>query len=109
MSLENDSVFTKLQADLNIGLLLRLMMFKWACQAKHTILEVLTITEDATTNHAHHLFTHGDAMYQGLHFLKSISLDISSLLALDMASVRHEKEELVSKLSIAVGMHRGTL
>ena len=72
-------------------------------------MEALAITEDATTNHARRLFAHGDSVYQGLRFLESISLDISGLLALDMASARHEKEELVSKLSTAVGMHCGAL
>ena len=48
-------------------------------------------------------------MYQGLRFLESIALDISSLLASEIASVRRKKEEVVSKLSTAFGMHRGTL
>jgi len=109
MSLENDSVFAKLHADLHMGLLPRLMTFNWAHQAEHAILEALAIAEGATTTHARRLFVHGDSVYQGLRFLESIALDISSLLASEIASVKREKEEVVSKLSTAFGMHRGAL
>ncbi len=109
MSLGNDSVFAKLHADLHMGLLLRLMTFNWAHQAEHAILEALAIAKGATTTHACRLFVHGDLVYQGLRFLESIALDISSLLASEIASVKCKKEEVVSKLSTAFGMHRGAL
>ena len=109
MSLENDSVFAKLQADLHIGLLPRVVTFKWARRTEHTILEALMIVEDAATTHARHLFTHGDSVYQGLRFLESIALDISSLLALEIVSLKREKDEVVTKLSTTFGMHCGAL
>lgn len=109
MSLENDSVFAKLQADLHIGLLPRLVTFRWARPTEHTILEAVATAEGAATSHARCLFAHGDLVYQGLRFLESIALDISSLLASEIVFVKCEKDEVVTKLSTAFGMHRGAL
>lgn len=109
MSLENYFVFDKLQADLHTGLLSRLMTFIWARQAEHAILKALATAEDATTTHARRLFAHGDSVYQSLHLMESIALDISSLLVTEIASVKREKEAVISKLSTAFGMHRSAL
>lgn len=106
MSLENASVFAKLKSDLYMGFF---PTFKWAGQAEHTILEALATAEDATTAHARRLFAHGDLVSQGLLFLESIALDISSLLASEIVSVKRKKEGVASKLSTAFGMHRGVL
>ena len=108
MLLENDSVFTKLQADLNPGLL-RLMTFTWACQAEHAILEALATADEAITTRACCLVTHGKLVYQSLCFLESVALDISSLLATEVATVKQEKEEITSKLSTAFSMRHGAL
>ena len=67
------------------------------------------IVKDAAMTHARHLFAHGDSVYQGLHFLESIALDISSLLALEIVSLKHKKDEVVTKLSTTFSMQRGTL
>jgi len=67
------------------------------------------IVEDAATTHAHHLFAHGNSVYQGLCFLESITLNILSLLASEIVSLKCEKDEVVTKLSTTFGMHCGAL
>src|SRR5882672_273537 len=109
MLLENDSVFAKLQVDLHPGLLLRLVLFNWARQAEHVILEVLMTTGDATTMHTHHLVVHGESVYHSFCLLETVALDISSLLATEVAAVTQEKEEINSKVLTAFGIHRGAL
>lgn len=109
MLLENDSVFAKLQADLHPGLLLRLVSFNWARQAEHAILEALTTAGDATTTHARRLVAHGESVYHSLRLLESVALDISSLLATEVAALAREKEEINSKVLTAFGIHRGAL
>jgi predicted component of type VI protein secretion system len=109
MLLENYSVFAKLQADLHTGLLSRLVKLIWVRQAELAILKALATAEDAATTHARRLFAHGDSVYQSLRLMESIALDISSLLSTEIASVKREKEEVVSKLSTAFGMHRSAL
>jgi len=106
--LESDSVFTKLQADLYSGLL-RFVTFAWSRSAEHAILEALTTAEEAATTHACRLVAHGESVYQTLRFLESVALDISSMLATELATIKREKEEIISKLSTTFGMHRGAL
>jgi hypothetical protein len=109
MLLEHDSIFAKLQADLHPGLLSRLMAFNWARRSKQTILEVLALVGDATTAHARRLVMHGEPVYHDLHFLESIALDISSLLAVECSAVKREKKEINSKMLTIFGGHRGAL
>ena len=109
MLLENDSVFTKLQVDLCPGLLSRLVTFNWACQSKHAILEALATAEDATTTHARHLVVHGESVYNNILFLESAAVDISSLLATEVAVAKREREEIDARISNIFGMHRGAL
>lgn len=109
MLLENDSVFAKLQVDLHPGLLSRLVSFNWARQAEHAILEALTTARDATITHAHRLVAHGESVYHSFRLLESVALDISSLLATEVAAVTREKEEINSKAFTAFGIHRGAL
>lgn len=108
MSLENDSVFAKLQADLYSGLL-RFVTPTWARPTEHAILEALASVEKATTTHARRLLVHGESVYQGLRSLESVALDISGMLATELAAVKQEKDEITSKLSTTFGMHRGAL
>jgi hypothetical protein len=72
-------------------------------------LEALTTAGDATTTHARRLVAHGESVYHGFHLLESVALDISSLLATEVAAVTREKEEINSKLLAAFGIHRGVL
>ena len=109
MLLENDFVFTKLQVDLCLGLLSRLVMFNWACQPEHAILEALATAEDATMTHARRLVAHGEAVYNNIIFLESAAVDISSLLATEVAVAKWEKEEINPWVSNIFGMHRGAL
>jgi hypothetical protein len=109
MLLENDSIFAKLRADLHPSFLSRLVTVNWARQAEHAILEALATTGDATTTHARRLVTHGEPVYHSLRLLESIALDISSLLATEVAAVKREKEEINSRMSTIFGMHRGAL
>ncbi len=109
MLLENDSVFAKLQVNLRPGLLLRLLMINWASQAEHVILEALATAEEATMTHAHCLVTHGESVYNNILFLESIAVDISSLLATEVAVAKQEKEEINAWISNIFGMHRGAL
>src|SRR6266853_2443444 len=109
MLLENDSVFAKLQVDLHSGLLSRLVTFNWACQPEHAILEALATAEDATTTHAHHLVAHGESVYNNILFLESATVDISSLLATEVAVAKREKEEINTWVSNIFGMHHGAL
>ena len=109
MLLENDSVFTKLQVNLHPGLLSRLLMINWASQAKHAILEALATAKEATMTHAHRLVTHGKSVYNNILFLESVAMDISSLLATEVAVAKWEKEEINARISNIFGMHRGAL
>jgi hypothetical protein len=109
MLLENDSIFAKLQADLHPSFLSRLVTINWARQAEHAILEALATIGDATMTHAHRLVTHGEPVYHNLRLLESIALDISSLLATEVAAVKREKEEINSRMSTIFAMHRGAL
>ncbi len=109
MLLENDSVFAKLQVNLHSGLLLRLLTINWASQAEHAILEALVTAEEAMMTHAHHLVTHGESVYNNILFLESITVDISSLLATEVAVAKWEKEEINAQISNIFGMHRGAL
>jgi hypothetical protein len=109
MSLENDSIFAKLQADLHPGLLWRLVTLDWARQVEHAILEALATAGDATTTHARRLIAHGESVHHSLRLLESIALDISSLLAIEVAAVKREKEEISSRVSSIFGMHRSDL
>ena len=106
--LENDSVFSKLKADLRPGML-RFVTFTRARSAEHASLDALANVEEAATTHARRLVAHGESVYQGLRFLESVALDISSMLATELTTVKREKEEISSKLSTAFGMHRGAL
>ena len=107
MYLENNSIYTKLQVNLKPGLFSRLLTFNWARQTEHMILEALATAEDSTTAHARRLVAHGESLYHSLRFLESIAVDISSLLAAEVASVKREKEELNSRVSSIFGFHRG--
>jgi hypothetical protein len=109
MLLEHGSIFAKLQADLHPGLLSRLMALNWAHRSKLAILEALALVGDATTAHARRLVTHGEPVHHDLHFLESIALEISSLLAVEGAAVKREKEEINSKMLTTFGGHRGAL
>jgi hypothetical protein len=109
MLLENDFVFAKLQVDLRPGLLSRLVTFNWARQPEHAILEALATAEDATTTHARRLVAHGESVYNNIIFLESAAVDISSLLATEVAVAKREKEEINARVSNIFGMHRGVL
>jgi hypothetical protein len=109
MLLENDSVFAKLQVDQHPGLLLKFVTFDWARQAEHAILEALTTAGDATTTHARRLVAHGESVYHSFRLLESVALDISSLLATEVAAVTRERVEINSKVLTAFGVHRGAL
>ena len=109
MLLENDSVFAKLQVNLRPGLLSRLVTFNWAHQAEHATLEALATAEDATTTHARRLVARGESVYNSLLFLESLAVDISGLLATEVAFVKREKEEMNARVSNIFGMHRGAL
>lgn len=89
--------------------MLRFVTFTRARSAEHAILEALANVEEAATTHARRLVAHGETVYQSLRFLESVALDISSMLATELATVKREKEEITSKLSTAFGMHRGAL
>jgi len=106
--LENDSVFAKLQASLYSGLL-GFVAFPWTRSAEGVILEALETAEEAATTHVRRLVTHGESVYQSLRFLESVALDISSMLATELAAAKREKEEISSKLLTVFGMHRGAL
>ena len=109
MLLENDSVFAKLQVNLRPGLLSRLVTLDWAHQAEHATLEALATAEDATTTHARRLVAHGESVYNNILFLESLAVDISGLLATEVAIVKREKEEINARVSNIFGMHRGAL
>lgn len=109
MLLENDSIFAKLQADLHPGLWWRLVTLNWARQVEHAILEALATAGDATTTHARRLIAHGESVHHSLRLLESIALEISSMLAIEVAAVKREKEEINSRVSSIFGMHRGDL
>lgn len=109
MLLENDSVFAKLQVNLRPGLLSRLVTLNWAHQAEHATLEALATAEDATTTHARRLVAHGESVYNNILFLESLAVDISGLLATEVAIVKREKEEISARVSNIFGMHRGAL
>ena len=55
------------------------------------------------------IVTHGESVYHNLRLLESIALDISSLLATEVAAVKREKEEINSRMSTIFAMHRGAL
>jgi hypothetical protein len=109
MTLENDFIFAKLQADLHPSFLSRLMTFNWAHQAEQAILGALAISGDATTAHARRLVAHGESVYHSLRFLEAIALEISSLLAAEGAAVEREKEEINSRILTIFGWHRSAL
>ena len=109
MLLEHDTIFTKLQADLHPGLLSRLMVFNWPRRYEQAILEALALIGDATTTHARHLVMHGESVYHDLHFLESIALEISSLLAVEDAAIKQEKVKVNSKMLTIFGGHRRAL
>jgi hypothetical protein len=109
MTLENESIFAKLQADLHPGFLSRLTTFNWAHHAEQAIMGALAISADATTAHARRLVAHGESVCHGLRSLESIALDISSLLAAEGAAVEREKEEINSSMLTSFGRHRGAL
>jgi hypothetical protein len=108
MLLESDYVVAKLKVDLHPGFL-SLVTFNRASQAERAIFEALTIAEDATTTHARRLVVHGESVHHSLHLLESVALDISSLLATELASVNQEKEEIKCRVSTIFGMQRGSL
>jgi hypothetical protein len=108
ISLKNDSIFAKLQADLYLGLL-RFVTFKWACSAEYAILEALATAKEATTTHTCCLVAHGESVYQSLRFLKSVTLDILSILATKLTTAKWEKEEIALRLSTTFGMNHGAL
>ncbi|KAH9174102.1 hypothetical protein EDB89DRAFT_1904816 [Lactarius sanguifluus] len=109
MLLEHNAIFAKLQADLHLGLLSRLMAFNWAHRSKQAILEALALIGDTTTVHAHRLVMHGDSVYHDLRILESIALEISGLLAVEGVAVKREKGEIDSKLLTFFSGHRGAL
>jgi hypothetical protein len=109
MTLENDSIFAKLNVDLHPSLLSRLMTFNWARRAEQAVLGALAISEDATTAHVRRLVAHGESVYHSLRSLESIALDISSLLAVEGAAVEREKVEINSRVLTYFGRHRGAL
>jgi hypothetical protein len=109
MSLKNNFVFAKLQVDLHPGLLSRLVTFNWAHQPEHAILEALATAEDAMMTHAHHLVAHGESVYNNIIFLESTTVDISSLLATEVAIAKWEKEEINAWVSNIFGMHHGAV
>jgi len=109
MLLENDSVFAKLQVNLRPGLWSRLVTFNWAHQAEHATLEALATAEDATTTHARRLVAHGESVYNNILFLEFLAVDISGLLATEVAVAKREKEEINAWVSNIFGMHRGAL
>lgn len=106
MMLEIDANFAKLRADLHPGFWSRLMTFNWARQAEQAALEALVVSADATTTHARLLVARGESVYNGLRFLESIAVDISSLLASESATVEREKEEIENRLLTIFGGHR---
>lgn len=109
MLLENDSIFAKLQTDLQPSLFSRLMMINWAHQAEQAVTEALAIAGHATTTHARRLVAHGDSVYHSLRLLESIALDISTLLLTEVAAVKREKEKIISRVLTVFGVHRGAL
>ncbi len=109
MLLKNDSVFAKLQINLHPGLLSRLLTINWASQAEHAILEALATAEEAMMTHARHLVVHGESVYNNILFLESIAVDISSLLATEVAVAKWEKKEINARISNIFGMHHGAL
>jgi len=109
MLLENHSIFAKLQAELHPGLLSRLVTTNWARQTEQAILEAIATASESTTNHLRRLVAHGEPVHHNLRLLESMALDISSLLASEIAAIRRQKEDMNSKLSSIFGMHRGAL
>ena len=109
MMLETDAIFANLRANLHPGFLSRLMTFNWARQAEQATLEALAISADATTAHARLLVAHGESVYNGLRFLESIAVDISSLLASESAAVEREKEEIETRVLSIFGVHRDAM
>ena len=109
MLLENDSIFARLQADLQPSLFSRLMVINWAHQAEQAVTEALAVARHATTTHARRLVAHGESVYHSLRLLESIALDISSLLLTEVAAVKREKGEIVSRVLTVFGVHRGAL
>lgn len=109
MLLEHGSIFAKLQADLHPGFLSKLMTFNWARQAEQAILGALAISGDTTTAHARRLVEHGESVYHSLRLLESIALEISSLFAVEGASIEREKEEIHSRVLTFFGRHRRDL
>ena len=103
MMLKINGVFAKLHADLHPGFLSRLMTFNRACQAEQAVLEALAISTDITTAHACHLVAHGESVYNGLRFLESIAMDISSLLASEVVAAEWEKDENRNAMRILKG------
>ena len=109
MTLETDAVFAKLSADLHPGFLSRLLTFNWARQAEQAIFEAHAISADATAAHARLLVAHGESVYNGLRFLESAAVDISSLLASEGAAVEREKEEVKARVLTIFGGHRDAM
>jgi hypothetical protein len=109
MMLEIDGVFAKLRADLHPGFLSRLMTFNRARQAEQAVLEALAISADITTAHARHLVAHGESVYNGLRFLESIAMDISSLLASEVVAAEREKDEIEARVLTIFGGHRDAM
>jgi hypothetical protein len=109
MMLEIDAIFAELRADLHPGFLSRLMTFNWARQAEQAVLEALAISTNATTAHARLLVAHGESVYNGLRFLESIAVDISSLLASESVAVEREKEEIEARVLTIFGGHRDAI
>lgn len=107
--LETDAIFTKLRADLHPGFLSWLMTFNWARQAEQAGLEALAISADATAAHTRLLVAHGEPVYNGLRFLESIAVDISSLLASETVAVERAKEDMESSVLTFFGGHRNAM
>jgi hypothetical protein len=109
MILEIDAIFAKLHADLHQSFLSRLITFSWSRNVEQAVLEALTVSADATTAHARLLVVHGESVYNGLRLLESIAVDISSLLASEVAATEREKEEIGARVMAIFGGHRDAM
>src|SRR5712692_2326236 len=105
MMLEIDTIFAKLRADLHPGFLSRLMTFNRAHQAEQAVSEALAISTDVTTAHTCCLVAHGESVYNGLRFLESIAMDISSLLASEVATAEREKDKIEARVLTTFSGH----
>lgn len=109
MMLETDASFAKLRADLDPGFLSRLLTLNWARQAEQAVLDALGISADATTAHSRRLVAHGEPVYNSLRFLETIAMDISSLLASEVAAVEREKDEIEARMLTIFGGYRDAM